>query len=128
MHKEYILLNGFRKAKRGFTAGFRVPLKVVSHYGPCSVNVSDGLPKKLDRWAELYPVFLGNFLICLTLPSPLPNNRGIDCSVRYHLVTSCVVQSRCCHCHIIVFPDKVSECHKKFLKKRYGSDYLECSM
>ena len=26
MHKEYILLNGFRKAKRGFTAGFRVPL------------------------------------------------------------------------------------------------------
>ena len=27
MHKEYILLNGFRKAKRGFTAGFHVPLK-----------------------------------------------------------------------------------------------------
>ena len=26
MHKEYILLNGFRKAKRGFTAGFHVPL------------------------------------------------------------------------------------------------------
>ncbi len=29
MHKEYILLNGFRKAKRGFTAGFHVPLKPV---------------------------------------------------------------------------------------------------
>ena len=28
MHKEYILLNGFRKAKRGFTAGFHVPLRV----------------------------------------------------------------------------------------------------
>ena len=27
MHKEYILLNGFRKAKKGFTAGFHVPLK-----------------------------------------------------------------------------------------------------
>ena len=27
MHKEYILLNGFRKAKRGFTAGFHVPLR-----------------------------------------------------------------------------------------------------
>ena len=26
MHKEYILLNGFRKAKKGFTAGFHVPL------------------------------------------------------------------------------------------------------
>ena len=26
MHKEYILLNCFRKAKRGFTAGFHVPL------------------------------------------------------------------------------------------------------
>ena len=26
MHKEYILLNGFTKAKRGFTAGFHVPL------------------------------------------------------------------------------------------------------
>ena len=26
MHKEYILLNGFRKAKRGFTTGFHVPL------------------------------------------------------------------------------------------------------
>ena len=30
MHKEYILLNGFRKAKRGFTAGFHVPLNVTS--------------------------------------------------------------------------------------------------
>ena len=30
MHKEYILLNGFRKAKRGFTAGFHVPLKFIS--------------------------------------------------------------------------------------------------
>ena len=30
MHKEYILLNGFRKAKRGFTAGFHVPLKMTS--------------------------------------------------------------------------------------------------
>ena len=26
MHKEYILLNGFRKAKKDFTAGFHVPL------------------------------------------------------------------------------------------------------
>ena len=26
MHKEYILLNGFWKAKKGFTAGFHVPL------------------------------------------------------------------------------------------------------
>ena len=26
MHKEYILFNGFRKAKKGFTAGFHVPL------------------------------------------------------------------------------------------------------
>ena len=26
MHKEYILLNGFRTAKKGFTAGFHVPL------------------------------------------------------------------------------------------------------
>ena len=29
MHKEYILLNGFRKAKRGFTAGFHVPLIIL---------------------------------------------------------------------------------------------------
>ncbi len=29
MHKEYILLNGFRKAKRGFTAGFHVPWETV---------------------------------------------------------------------------------------------------
>ena len=29
MHKEYILLNGFRKAKKGFTAGFHVPLSYV---------------------------------------------------------------------------------------------------
>ena len=28
MHKEYILLNGFRKAKKGFTAGFHVPLSI----------------------------------------------------------------------------------------------------
>ena len=28
MHKEYILLNGFRKAKKGFTAWFHVPLRV----------------------------------------------------------------------------------------------------
>ena len=27
MHREYILLNGFRKAKKGFTAGFHVPLR-----------------------------------------------------------------------------------------------------
>ena len=27
MHKEYILLNGFRKAKKGFTAGSHVTLK-----------------------------------------------------------------------------------------------------
>ena len=26
MHREYILLNGFRKDKKGFTAGFHVPL------------------------------------------------------------------------------------------------------
>ena len=30
MHKEYILLNGFRKAKKGFTAGFHVRLIVYS--------------------------------------------------------------------------------------------------
>ena len=29
MHKEYILLNGFRKAKKGFTAGFHVPLRAL---------------------------------------------------------------------------------------------------
>ena len=29
MHKEYILLNGYRKAKRGFTAGFHVPLILI---------------------------------------------------------------------------------------------------
>ena len=29
MHKEYILLNGFRKAKKDFTAGFHVPLNGV---------------------------------------------------------------------------------------------------
>ena len=28
MHKEYILLNSFRKAKKGYTAGFHVPLIV----------------------------------------------------------------------------------------------------
>ena len=28
MHREYILLNGFRKAKKVFTAGFHVPLKI----------------------------------------------------------------------------------------------------
>ena len=27
MHKEYILLNGFMKAKKDFTAGFHVPLR-----------------------------------------------------------------------------------------------------
>ena len=26
MHKEYILFKGFRKAKKGFTTGFHVPL------------------------------------------------------------------------------------------------------
>ena len=31
MHKEYILLNGFRKAKKGFTAGFHVPLNSLKH-------------------------------------------------------------------------------------------------
>ena len=36
MHKEYILLNGFRKAKRGFTAGFHVPL---TNYGD-SYNIA----------------------------------------------------------------------------------------
>ena len=30
MHKEYILLNGFRKAKKDFTAGFHVPLNQLS--------------------------------------------------------------------------------------------------
>ena len=30
MHKEYILLNGFRKAKKDFTAGFHVPLRIIS--------------------------------------------------------------------------------------------------
>ena len=44
-------------------------LMVVSHYGSCSVRVSDGFnPKKtkdVDRgvnwWGEIYPVFLGIF-------------------------------------------------------------------
>ena len=30
MHREYILLNGFGKAKKGFTAGFHVPLKIIT--------------------------------------------------------------------------------------------------
>ena len=71
----------------------------------------------------LSPVFLGEFFNLFNPAKPLTsikNNRGIDCSVRYHLVTSCVVQSRCCHCHIIVFPDKVSECHKDVLEKYTG--------
>ena len=29
MHREYILLNGFRKAKKVFTAGFHVPLSTL---------------------------------------------------------------------------------------------------
>ena len=32
MHKEYILFNGFRKAKKGFTAGFHVPLNFTYYY------------------------------------------------------------------------------------------------
>ena len=33
MHREYILLNGFGKAKKGFTAGFHVPLSHRSEQG-----------------------------------------------------------------------------------------------
>ena len=29
MHREYILLNGFGKAKKVFTAGFHVPLSLI---------------------------------------------------------------------------------------------------
>ena len=32
MPKEYILLNYFRKAKKGFTAGFHVPLTLNSNW------------------------------------------------------------------------------------------------
>ena len=31
MHREYILLNGFRKDKKGFTAGFHVPLTMTCY-------------------------------------------------------------------------------------------------
>ena len=45
MHKEYILLNGFRKAKKGFTAGFHVPLMSCefgseSKYSSVSLEIS----------------------------------------------------------------------------------------
>ena len=33
MHKEYILLNAFRKAKKGFTARFHVPLNHARVFG-----------------------------------------------------------------------------------------------
>ena len=33
MHREYILLNGFRKAKKVFTAGFHVPLSTFPQKG-----------------------------------------------------------------------------------------------
>ena len=39
MHKEYILLNGFRKAKKGFTAGFHVPLMSF----PCCVPANSDI-------------------------------------------------------------------------------------
>ena len=39
MHKEYILLNGFRKAKKGFTAGFHVPLKTLDKIMGFSVHL-----------------------------------------------------------------------------------------
>ena len=38
MHKEYILLNGFWKAKKGFTAGFHVPLNVRLLETPLETN------------------------------------------------------------------------------------------
>ena len=40
MHKEYILLDGFWKAKKGFTAGFHVPLTHAAHlfFGACNFS------------------------------------------------------------------------------------------
>ena len=45
MHKEYILLNGFRKAKRGFTAGFHVPL---NSRRPLKLMMTPACPRLLD--------------------------------------------------------------------------------
>ena len=46
MHKEYILLNGFRKAKRGFTAGFHVPLTMQEMIWQCITVTSFASERK----------------------------------------------------------------------------------
>ena len=43
MHKEYILLNGFRKAKKGFTAGFHVPLNACDRTLPAIAELGQTL-------------------------------------------------------------------------------------
>ena len=55
MHKEYILLNGFRKAKKGLTAGFHVPLN--------SRNVGIKMSLKGLKWHWL--IGAGTLLMCI---------------------------------------------------------------
>ena len=49
MHKEYILLNGFRKAKKDFTAGFHVPLNAYSTLYTNSIQS----PQRHDNYAVI---------------------------------------------------------------------------
>ena len=55
MHKEYILLNGFRKAKKGFTAGFHVPpihnQSVVTAITSVESDLSAAFHNSICKWA-----------------------------------------------------------------------------
>ena len=60
MHKEYILLNGFRKAKMGFTAGFHVPLTLQELKFYFKYNEGT-LPIYLQNWKFIMNVNLHNY-------------------------------------------------------------------
>ena len=55
MHKEYILLNGFRKAKKGFTAGFHVPLSSGGqHAGQTKKVIQPGITSTVIKGLTMY--------------------------------------------------------------------------
>ena len=61
MHKEYILLNGFRKAKKDFTAGFHVPLikETAEQIAPIITHIfqqSYSTSKLPDDWLLVSPI------------------------------------------------------------------------
>ena len=63
MHKEYILLNGFRKAKKGFTAGFHVPLNI-GHVVILDYPLDGSNRAKCLPCARAYSVFKFITILC----------------------------------------------------------------